>query len=251
MISAPAATTTTANSLADAVQAAAIAAEKKEKEKMKEIKLASKSSILASKKKMSNVLSMWKQRSHESQAPRDANLSTEEKSNTVSVTVTGGGVGKLKNEAAVSSVNTSVQSANLDAQKPVGVGGGTLRGVIRGSGRGVVKSDTTYVGSGSGSGSNNVASTTTSMEVNNSCAVPFMTDASALGSYTPPAATVSGRRRFSEAPVHGHVQSAMSGKEQQQQPQSGYRDRAAERRSLYGSSSFGDDVGVGDPSKRL
>nr|KAJ0216572.1 hypothetical protein LSAT_V11C300103690 [Lactuca sativa] len=36
-------------------------------------------------------------------------------------------------------------------------------GVIRGSGRGVVKSDTTYVGSGSGS--NNVASTTTSMEV--------------------------------------------------------------------------------------
>ncbi|XP_023738698.1 protein argonaute 5 [Lactuca sativa] len=89
-----------------------------------------------------------------------------------------------------------------------------LRGVIRGSGRGVVKSDTTYVGSGSGS--NNVASTTTIMEVNNSCAVPFRTDASALGSYTPPAATVSGRRRFSEAPVHGHghVQSAMSGKEQ-------------------------------------
>nr|KAJ0199602.1 hypothetical protein LSAT_V11C600320530 [Lactuca sativa] len=85
-----------------------------------------------------------------------------------------------------------------------------LRGVIRGSGRGVVKSDTTYVGSGSGS--NNVASTTTIMEVNNSCAVPFRTDASALGSYTPPAATVSGRRRFSEAPVHGHghVQSAMS-----------------------------------------
>lgn len=216
MISTSAATTTTANSLADAVQAAAIATEKKEKEKMKEIKLASKSSILASKKKMSNVLSMWKQRSHESQAPRDANLSTEEKSNTVSVTVTGGGVGKLKNEAAPSSVNTSVHSANLDAPKPVGVGGGTLRGVIRGSGRGVVKSDTTYVGSGSGS--NNVASTTTSMEVNNSCAVPFRTDASALGSYTPPAATVSGRRWFSEAPVHGHghVQSAMSGKEQQQ-----------------------------------
>lgn len=38
--------------------------------------------------------------------------------------------------------------------------------MIRGSGRGVVKSDTTYVGSGSGS--NNVASTTTSMEVWNS-----------------------------------------------------------------------------------
>ncbi|CAH1439820.1 unnamed protein product [Lactuca virosa] len=254
VISAAAATTTTASSLADAVQAAAIAAEKKEKEKMKEIKLASKSSILASKKKMSNVLSMWKQRSHESQAPRDANQSsslTEEKSSTVSVSVTGG-AGKLKNEAAVSSVNTSVQSASLshaqDAPKAVGVG--TLRGVIRGSGRGVVKSDTTYVGSGSSAITNNVASTTTtSMEVHNSCAVPFRTDASALGSYTPPAATVSGRRRFSEAPVHVHGQSAMSGKEQQQQQQySGYRDRAAERRSLYGSSSFGDDVGVGDPN---
>ena len=67
----------------DAVQAAAnaaIAAEKKEKEKLKEIRLASKSSILANKKKMSNVLilankkkmsnvlTMWKQRSHEWQA---------------------------------------------------------------------------------------------------------------------------------------------------------------------------------------
>ncbi|KAF2295168.1 hypothetical protein GH714_031818 [Hevea brasiliensis] len=76
IISAPAATITSsekAASLHDAVQAAAtaaLAAEKKEKEKSKEIKLASKSSLLASKKKMNNVLTMWKQRSHEGQATR-------------------------------------------------------------------------------------------------------------------------------------------------------------------------------------
>lgn len=63
VISAPA-TTTRSNEqakLPDAVQAAAaaaLAAEKKEKEKLKEIKLASKSSLLANKKKMNNVLAI-------------------------------------------------------------------------------------------------------------------------------------------------------------------------------------------------
>lgn len=92
VISAPAATITSVEktaSLPDAVQAAAtaaIAAEKREKEKAKEIKLASKSSILANKKKINNVLTMWKQRSHEGQATRvalDDNqslASTEDKS---------------------------------------------------------------------------------------------------------------------------------------------------------------------------
>ncbi|KAI3494778.1 hypothetical protein L1887_40389 [Cichorium endivia] len=247
VISAPAATVT-ATSLPDAVQAAAaaaIAAEKKEKEKMKEIRLASKSSILASKKKMSNVLSMWKQRSHESQAPRvaldgnQASLLTEEKSNPVGQLTKG----KLKNEAVTAptvSVNTSVQSASLDAvsantsvQSASNITGGSLRGVIRGSGRGVVKSDTTYVG----------PSTNASL---GSAEVAFKTDASALGSYTPPAVTVSGKRRFSEAPV----QSGLSVREQ---THTTYRDRAAERRSLYGSSSFGDDVsdvGNGDSGMR-
>lgn len=63
---------------------------------------------------------------------------------------------------------------------------------------------------------------------------PFKTDASALGSYTPPSAAGSGKRRFSEMPLS----SASNNKEQ---PQSSYRDRAAERRSLYGSS-VGDDM---------
>ncbi|KAJ7000324.1 hypothetical protein NC653_010951 [Populus alba x Populus x berolinensis] len=66
-------------------------------------------------------------------------------------------------------------------------------------------------------------------------ATPFRTDASALGSYTPPVAAVSGKRRFSEMPLP----SASTHKEQ---PQTSYRDRAAERRSLYGSSSVGDDL---------
>ncbi|KAL8092316.1 hypothetical protein AgCh_034568 [Apium graveolens] len=49
--------------------AAELATEKKENQKQKEIQLASKGSILASKKQMSNVLTIWKQRSHEGQAP--------------------------------------------------------------------------------------------------------------------------------------------------------------------------------------
>nr|XP_043638808.1 SUPPRESSOR OF ABI3-5 isoform X2 [Erigeron canadensis] len=256
VISAPAATITSndkTTSLPDAVQAAAaaaIAAEKKEKEKMKEIRLASKSSILASKKKMSNVLSMWKQRSHESQAPRVAlddnqpSASAEEKSNPV-VPLTKGKVVKDNIGPAIS-VNTSIQVVSLDSQdmpRPAGnISGGTLRGVIRGSGRGVVKSDTGYVGS-----STNVPMGSSMVtEVRNS-AVPFRTDASALGSYTPPAPSVSGKRRFSELPA----QSASSIKEQ---PHTTYRDRAAERRSLYGSSSFGDglsDLGAGDPNRDL
>nr|GEU73272.1 suppressor of ABI3-5 isoform X1 [Tanacetum cinerariifolium] len=252
VISAPAATITSsdkATSLPDAVQAAAaaaLAAEKKEKERMKEIKLASKSSILANKKKMSNVLSMWKQRSHESQAPRvalDGNSSalTEERSNPIGSSTKG----KLvkDNTASAGSVNTPVQPDSLDAQdipRPAAnISGGTLRGVIRGSGRGVVKSDTAYVAP-----STNVSiGSSMATEARNS-AVPYRTDASALGSYTPPAPTVSGKRRFSELPA----QSASSVKEQ---PHTTYRDRAAERRSLYGSSSFGDDsdLGVGDPNR--
>ncbi|KAI3713587.1 hypothetical protein L1987_72168 [Smallanthus sonchifolius] len=242
VISAPAATITSSDkttSLPDAVQAAAaaaLAAEKKEKEKMREIRLASKSSILANKKKMSNVLSMWKQRSHESQAPRVAldgnppSVIIEEKPNPVGPSTKGKIV--IDNSAPPVSVNTS---ASLDAPEiprpAANISGGTLRGVIRGS---------TYVTSSS---TNVSTGSSTVTEAQNS-SVPFRTDASALGSYTSPASTVSGKRRFSELPVQSAVK---------EQAHTTYRDRAAERRSLYGSS-FGDDLsdlGAGDPNREL
>lgn len=187
---------------------------------------------------MSNVLSMWKQRSHESQAPRvalDGNQPSalvEEKPNPVGPSTKG----KLvkDNVAPPVSVNTSASLDAPDNPRPAAnLSGGTLRGVIRGS---------TYVGP-----STNVSTSSSTVTEPHNSAVPFRTDASALGSYMPPAPAVSGKRRFSELPV----QSASSVKEQ---PHTTYRDRAAERRSLYGSSSFGDDLsdlGVGDASKRL
>ena len=267
VISAPAATITSdekAASLPDAVQAAAnaaIAAEKKEKEKLKEIRLASKSSLLANKKKMSNVLTMWKQRSHEGQAPRVAiddnqpSASVEDRSNSVGMStksrykmesVT------MKENVAMSSGFTApaAQSISLEAEdKPRPLNnssGGTLMGVIRGSGRGVVKSDTSYSGSLAGASFSSSAAAYTAGSSNADApttATPFRTDASALGSYTPPVAAGSGKRRFSEMPL----QSASAHKEQ---PQTTYRDRAAERRSLYGSSSStGDNVSDMDSSK--
>ena len=115
-------------------------------------------------------------------------------------------------------------------------------GVIRGSGRGVVKADT-Y------SGSTSVASSMPSLSTANvdaqTVATPFRTDVSALGSYTQSVIVGSGRRRFSEMP-----HSASTHKEQ---PQTTYRDRAAERRSLYGSSSsVGNDLAdleIGDSNR--
>eukprot|EP00268_Persea_americana_P015894 TRINITY_DN174_c0_g1_i6.p1 TRINITY_DN174_c0_g1~~TRINITY_DN174_c0_g1_i6.p1 ORF type:complete len:1000 (-),score=233.32 TRINITY_DN174_c0_g1_i6:4680-7679(-) len=288
VISAPA-TTTTSNekaSLPDAVQAAAaaaLAAEKKEKEKLKEIKLASKSSLLASKKKMNNVLTMWKQRNHEGQATRvvlDDNplsASTDDrpsnafnaaknkfksdalmtKENSASTGLTSTAVGRgAGNQANMSHATPSVTADTLVKPMPVSNSlGGTIMGVIRGSGRGVVKSDTVYMGSSSGG---SVASTTSATAMGSvgtssssselpTAATPFRTDASALGSYTPPTAAGSGKRRFSEMPQQSNIQ--------KEQPQTTYRDRAAERRSLYGSSSssIGDDLSdlaLGDPSKQ-
>nr|GEZ42110.1 DegP protease 7 [Tanacetum cinerariifolium] len=101
-------------------------------------KTKSKSSILANKKKMSNVLSMWMQRSHESQAPLvalDGNslALTEERSNpTRSPTK-----GKLvkDNTALVVYVTTPIQPDSLDAQDiprhAANISGGYLGGVIR------------------------------------------------------------------------------------------------------------------------
>ncbi|KAH6825103.1 suppressor of abi3-5 [Perilla frutescens var. hirtella] len=267
IISAPAATVTSnekAASLPDAVQAAAaaaIAAEKKEKEKLKEIRLASKSSIMANKKKMNNVLSMWKQRSNEGQAPRMAlednqpSPSIDERSNPASSLTS-----KFKNEGLTTKestpasssaglTSTPTQSAGLESQdrtKPISASSsGTLKGVIRSSGFGVVKSDTVYTGpEGTSTSSFSTSSPVTYVE-SSTPVTPYRTDASALGRYAPSSAVGSGKRRFSEMPS-----TSVTNKEQSQ---TAYRDRAAERRSLYGSSSaFGDDdlnAGIGDSNR--
>ncbi|XP_023527103.1 SUPPRESSOR OF ABI3-5 isoform X1 [Cucurbita pepo subsp. pepo] len=259
VISAPAATITSvekAASLPDAVQAAAtaaIAAEKREKEKAKEIKLASKSSLLASKKKMSNVLTMWKQRSHEGQATRvalDDNqllASTEDKTFPVGQSMKSKPKADVQTSRESTSFNSGAASTSLSESqvKPRPVSnssGGTLMGVIRGSGRGIVKSDSLYPTTSSvvfpSTVKDGAANSTSSMAVDTptpSTTSSFRTDASALGSYTPPITSASGKRRFSEMPQP----SASASREQ---PQTAYRDRAAERRSLYGSSTFiGDD----------
>ncbi|KAL0296782.1 UNVERIFIED_CONTAM: suppressor of abi3-5 [Sesamum radiatum] len=268
VISAPAATVTSnekAASLPDAVQAAAaaaIAAEKKEKEKLKEIRLASKSSILANKKKMNNVLTMWKQRSHEGQAPRislddnQLSASVEERSTPSSMKSKFKNEGLTTKENAIASVGSisASQSTGLESQdraRPViASSGGTLKGVIRGSGMGVVKSDTVYTGPGEGASAlsfstSSAGSSSLTYTEASTTATPFRTDASALGSYIPPVAAGTGKRRFSEMPS-----TSVANKEQSQPT---YRDRAAERRSLYGSSSaFGDDLsnaGSGDPNR--
>ncbi|XP_050229868.1 SUPPRESSOR OF ABI3-5 isoform X2 [Mercurialis annua] len=238
VISAPAATITSAASLQDAVQAAAaaaLAAEKKEKEKAKEIKLASKSSILASKKKMNNVLTMWKQRSHEGQATRVAVDDNQPSALADDRPFPVGQATKSKFKSDTSTVGTSFpapQAVGLESPvKPRPV-----MGVIRASGRGVVKSDTSYSGSSGGVSTPAAVSGSFTNTDTSAAMTPFRTDVSALGSYAPPVSAGSGKRRFSEMPLS----SASANKEQ---PHSTYRDRAAERRSLYGSSSsIGDDL---------
>jgi RNA-binding protein 5/10 len=271
IISAAATTVTSvekAASLPDAVQAAAtaaIAAEKKEKEKSKEIKLASKSSILANKKKMNNVLSIWKQRSHEGQATRVA-LDDNQPSGSADdrpFSVGQATKSKFKSDATATKDNTtsiSVATTTVSVAQTVGLEssvkprpvsnslGGTVMGVIRGSGRVAVRSDTLYSGSSGGVSTSTVAASAAGLSTNTdipTVATPFKTDASALGSYTPPVAAGSAKRRFSEMPLNP----ASTHKEQ---PQTTYRDRAAERRSLYGSSSLGDDLsdlGLGDSNR--
>nr|CAD1836429.1 unnamed protein product [Ananas comosus var. bracteatus] len=262
VISAPAATIKPNEkvSLPDAVQAAAnaaLAAEKKEKEKSKEIKLASKTSLLANKKKMNNVLAMWKQRNHEGQAARvvlddkEPVSLTDDKHNTSFIaSASSSSKNKLKyefgnpRESSTATVYTSVvdhgatpsissQPVDSDSQiKPRPVSnslGGTVMGVIRGSGRGVTKSATTFPTSSLVGTS--VACTEGSVLANinteaPASAAPFRTDASALGSYPSSGPGGGGKRRFSETPTQS-----------MHREQATYRDRAAERRNLYGSSS--------------
>ncbi|XP_039002954.1 SUPPRESSOR OF ABI3-5-like isoform X2 [Hibiscus syriacus] len=258
IISAPAATVTSvekAASVPDAVQAAAaaaLAAEKKEKKKAKEIKLASKSSILANKKKMNNVLTMWKQRSHEGKTSRlgfgDNHLSASSVDRPLSAEQNSNNKDRFdmmdlqEGNTTCSGANTTVQAASMwglgSPTKPRLVSnssGGTLMGVIRGSARGLMKSDTpSFVSIGvSTSFSVGVGEGSVSSASDSATITPFRTDASALGSSTTPTTTGSGKRRFSEAPVPSTTN--------KEQSQSTYRDRAAERRNLYGSSSSNAD----------
>lgn len=226
--------------------------------------MASKSSILANKKKMSNVLTMWKQRSHEGQVTRVALDDNQQSAPAIDRPVSSVPSTKTKSKIDVPTKNentmltsgvtatvTTADTLSLESSvmpRPVSNSiGGTLRGVIRGSGRTVVKSDTSLSASGGISTPSTsaacIAGSSAPTDADISPALtPFRTDASALGSYTPPVAAGSGRRRFSEMPASAH-----------KEPQTGYRDRAAERRSLYGSSSsFGDDLpehGFGESSK--
>jgi RNA-binding protein 5/10 len=227
IISAPAQTLKSDDntSLPDAVQAAAnaaLAAERKEKEKAKEIKFASKSSLLANKKKMNNVLNMWKQRNQETQV-QPARVASDEKEPKAKSEFGG------HDQCTVPFTAASIQTLDPSSQirsTPATVSSGTaVRGL---SGRGVIKSDTAFA-----------ASPGTVSEV--SLSTPFKTDVSALGSFAPSGSASTGRRRFSEAPVQPI---------NRDQSQTGYRDRAAERRNLYGlSSSKGDDIS--DPSKHF
>ncbi|RRT75583.1 hypothetical protein B296_00013323 [Ensete ventricosum] len=265
-------------SLPDAVHAAAtaaLAAEKKEKEKLKEIKLASKSSLLANKKKMNNVLAMWKQRNHEGQAARvvlddkeSSGVLDDKPSNSYSASVALSAKSKLKSDSVKEAMGSSIyassssrgtihqsisaETVDVDSQvKPRPVSnslGGTIMGVIRGSGKGIIKSDTTFPVSASEGTAVSSTATASSIETTPALArthstAPFKTDASALGSYGSSASGGRGKRRFSEAPVLSNPRD---------QIQTTYRDRAAERRNLYGSSSAtGDDLsdlGLGDPN---
>ncbi|KXG33281.1 SUPPRESSOR OF ABI3-5 isoform X3 [Sorghum bicolor] len=251
VISAPAATIkqNEKTSLPDAVQAAAnaaLAAEKREKEKAKEIKLASKSSLIANKKKMNNVLAMWKQRNQEGQAARIVLDDKEPSSSDDKFNHSHSGTvfslkSKLNSDfenAMVNSLGQGIASTQmLDADvKPRPVSnslGTTVMGVIRGSARGVIKSDTTFHAlSNAGSTDSRTTITTRASGLMTSpealvTPTPFKTDVSALVSNTSSGVSGSGKRRFSEAPG-----------------QSQYRDRAAERRNLYGSSLGTDAVGL-------
>ncbi|KAL3684871.1 hypothetical protein R1sor_002893 [Riccia sorocarpa] len=255
--------------LAEAVAAAAVAAQvaaKKEKERLKEkekeSRLAGKGPVMVSKKKITNVMTMWKQRQVEGlgaqgtvdgsslAAPSTTVDVPGDTSNSAGGTPSHGnsrfrsdttakdmpmvgrgatspyggmfhssdGTGRAK---LISSSQNNSQNMTTSTAAPSSYtrsSAATGRGAGRGIGR---------VGSEAAIGSTNAATSSEGLS-----ATPFRTDASALGSYGPMAGT---KRRFTET------------------PQTGYRDRAAERRSLYGSSLPGDiggDIDSKDKSGR-
>nr|GME01514.1 SUPPRESSOR OF ABI3-5 isoform X1 [Ipomoea batatas] len=205
---------------------------------------------------MSNVLSMWKQRSHEGQAPRVALDESQTVAEDRSHSVGPAAKTKLRTDSVATreTATTAGFAAGTTVQQPMGIesqdravtnsSGVTLKGVIRGSGLGVVKKDTLYTGSLGSSTSH--SATGSSLLINSDVStspMPSRTDTSAMSSYTPPASAGGGKRRFSEMPSQPFP-------DKEQPSNITYRDRAAERRSLYGSSSFGDNLSDHGDSNR-
>ncbi|THG05946.1 hypothetical protein TEA_011099 [Camellia sinensis var. sinensis] len=174
-------------------------------------------------------------RSHEGQAPRVAldynqpSASAEDKSNSVGASTRS----RYKMEAVITKENITTSSGFTTARSTTAA---QYPGTLVGASSSSSAAPAAAYPAGSSSMNADAPKTVT----------PFRIDASALGSYTPPVTSGSGKGRFSEMPV----QSASTHKEQSQTT---YQDWAAERRSLYGStSSIGDDVsdlGIGDSMK--
>ncbi|KAJ7296444.1 hypothetical protein O6H91_22G061300 [Diphasiastrum complanatum] len=246
VISAPACTITAENdaiekkpTLAEAVAAAAVAAQaaqKREKERMKEkqkeMRLAGKNPGMGS-KKISNVVTLWKQRKNEGQVSSVTadDVSTFPASSIDAQTdgipnMSMGPVATMNSKFKFDDTTSSKESAGYSSNS-LGRGSGNPFGgnyhPSEISGRIRQSSITTVTGMGRGAGRGAVRGMDTGAVLGSSAApelsatTPFKTDASALGSYGPMAGAGT-KRRFTES------------------PQSVYRDRAAERRSLYGSS---------------
>lgn len=250
--------------LAEAVTAAAMAAQvaaKKEKERMKEkekeSRIAGKGPVMVSKKKISNAMNQWKQRQSETQAiqgpPNDGSLApapvaSEVQRETIPATTASyGGIASHQTSSSKSKLGNLVKESWGSS---LGRGGSPYAGVVHTSvgtgrakpivsGNSSMNSDpratTSVIGSSSvssgglgrgsakeaGRGSMETGSLLTTIPPSDpGTPTPFKTNASALGSYGPMAGT---KRRFTET------------------PQTGYRDRAAERRNLYGSAAMGDN----------
>ncbi|CAL5359669.1 unnamed protein product [Camellia sinensis] len=186
-----------------------------------------------------------RQRSHEGQAPRvpldynQPSASAEDKSNSVGASTRS----RYKMEAVITKENITTSSGFTTATSTTAAQSVSLEGEdkprsVMGASSSSSAAPAAAYPAGSSSMNADAPKTVT----------PFRIDASALGSDSPPVTSGSGKGRFSEMPV----QSASTHKEQ---PQTTYRDWAAERRSLYGStSSIGDDVsdlGIGDSSLGL
>jgi RNA-binding protein 5/10 len=261
--------------LAEAVAAAAEAAKlaaKKEKERMKEKEKEIRKAVTlgTAKKKINNALTLWKQRQHEGLTPSAAgdasvaSVTTLEPQSDVDSTTIGGG---LSNEAATRFHSDMFSQAAITPSKSaVGrgmalVGGGKSQsgdyqdsevlvrarpistgssGLTAGRGSSVFGSSNSLFGDGAGPGRGSgrpsggleagpSACLVVSGPVPSASGTPFKTNASALGSYSALAGT---KRRFTES------------------PQGGYRDRAAERRNLHGSTLPGDPTNETDAKEK-
>eukprot|EP00252_Welwitschia_mirabilis_P014229 TRINITY_DN3132_c0_g1_i1.p1 TRINITY_DN3132_c0_g1~~TRINITY_DN3132_c0_g1_i1.p1 ORF type:complete len:875 (+),score=212.77 TRINITY_DN3132_c0_g1_i1:446-3070(+) len=228
-------------SLPEAVQAAAIAAmaaSKKDKEKLREkereIKLASKNSILASKKKISNVLNMWKQRQNESEAPgatlngtiqighatlADDKLSVGSSSGIGSSTEISGTIKAQVEEASfwkteIKSNGSSTTTVITPSACLTSDSLSTQRGIDNQAGNTL---SSKFKESGNSSMNFPDSSSTRASELSGVLQVTSNAPENATNAHS------GSRRRFSET------------------PQTVYRDRAAERRSLYASSKSVDE----------